>query len=238
MTRRAVTPSPGPLSPAFEATYDQLLRELAEHHPSLPDFVCLHWPMHEPGYTGRLLVVGQALNGWGHECAPADFADPAVRRRQLAGTRESSEKDGPFGWMRPRVWSRPFWKLARVAMDEMGLGLGQIAWSNLAKVAPAAGRNPGGELLRRQHRLGGELLRQEVEMLDPELVVVVSGRGYAEPFIAGAGLAPAWSRRGALQFNGWLGGRRWIVVSHPGTFAQRYEASRRALLEAMQVAGK
>lgn len=138
--------------------------------------------------------------------------------------------------MRPRVWSRPFWKLARVAMDGMGLELDEIGWSNLAKVAPAAGRNPGGELLWRQHRLGGELLRLEVEELDPEIVLVVSGRGYAEPFITGAGLAPAWSRRGALQFDGRLDGRRWIVVSHPGTFAHRYEASRGAVLDALHAA--
>lgn len=222
-----------PLSPAFEAAYDGLLAELAQHADGLPDFVCLHWPMPEPSYTGRLLVIGQALNGWGHEGAPSDFADASERRRQLVATRHSSEKQGAFGWMRPRVWSRPFWKLARLAMDGLSLGLDQIAWANLAQVAPAAGGNPGGELHWRQHRHGGEMLRLEVNELDPEIVLVVSGRGYAEPFISGAGLAPDWSRRGALQFDGTLGGRRWIVVSHPGTFAHRYEASRSALLEAL-----
>jgi hypothetical protein len=222
-----------PLSSAFEAAYDGLLADLAQHAEKLPDLVCLHWPMHEPSYSGRLLVIGQALIGWGHEGAPADFEDAGERRRQLAATRRSSEKEGAFGWMRPRVWSRPFWKLARVAMDHLSLRLDQIAWANLAQVAPAAGGNPGGDLHLRQHRHGGEMLRLEVTELDPEIVLVVSGRGYAEPFIAGAGLAPQWSRRGALQFDGMLDGRRWIVVSHPGTFAHRFEASRFALLEAL-----
>jgi hypothetical protein len=77
------------------------------------------------------------------------------------------------------------------------------------------------------------MLRLEVAELDPEIVLVVSGRGYAEPFLAGAGLAPEWDRRGALQFDGMLDGRRWIVVSHPGTFAHRYDASRSALLAAL-----
>jgi hypothetical protein len=35
------------------------------------------------------------------------------------------------------------------------------AWSNLAKVAPATGGNPGRELVSSQHRLGGEVLRRE-----------------------------------------------------------------------------
>lgn len=225
-----------PLSSAFEAAYDGLLTDLSQHVNGLPDLVCLHWPMHEPSYTGRLLVIGQALNGWGHEGAPSDFADATERRRQLAATRHSSEKQGAFGWMRPRVWSRPFWKLARVAMGELGLRLDQIAWANLAHVAPAAGGNPGGELQWRQHRHGGEMLRLEVNELDPEIVLVVSGRAYAEPFIAGAGHAPGWRRQGALQFDGTLDGRRWIVVSHPGTFAHRYEASRSALLDRLATA--
>jgi hypothetical protein len=160
-----------PLSPAFEAAYDQLLVELAQHADALPNLVCLHWPMHEPSYTGRLLVIGQALNGWGHEGAPGDFADAGERRRQLVATRHSSERDGAFGWMGPRVWSRPFWKLARVAMDELVLRLDQIAWANLAQVAPAAGGNPGGELHWRQHRHGGEMIWLRVHDGTAELLI-------------------------------------------------------------------
>ena len=204
-----------PLSPAFEAAYDRLLQHLGSRWQGMPDRVCVHWPMHEPSYTGRLLVIGQALNGWMHVVAPRDFRDPEVRVRLLSETRETSERDGAFGWMRKVVWSRPFWRLARVVMDRMDLKLNQIAWSNLAPVAPGDGGNPVGELLERQHRLGGELLRRQVQELDPDLVLVVSGRAYAEPFLRGAGLEPAWVRRGAMQADDRLDGRRWIVVNHP-----------------------
>ena len=81
------------------------------------------------------------------------------------------------------------------------------------------------------------MLKQEVAELDPEIVLIVSGRGYAEPFIREAGLAPEWDRRGALQFDGSLDGRRWIIVSHPGTFAHRFEASRTALEGALAANG-
>ena len=59
-----------PLSPGFETTYDELLREISNHAEALPDEGRLHWPMHEPSCTGRMLVVGQAFNGWGQMCAP------------------------------------------------------------------------------------------------------------------------------------------------------------------------
>lgn len=58
-----------PLADTFEATYDRLLVEMSGHVAALPDEVCLDWPMHEPSYTGRLLIAGQSLNGWGHMAA-------------------------------------------------------------------------------------------------------------------------------------------------------------------------
>ena len=224
------------LSRDYEATYDRMLQNLGGRCADLRDSVCLHWPMHQPTFTHRLLVVGQALNGWTVEGPECGLSDAPVRAPLLDYTRRCSEAANAFCWMSPRVWSRPFWKLARVAMDAYGLSREEIAWSNLAKVAPAAGKNPNRELLWRQHELGGRLLRQEVEELDPDLVLIVSDRGYAEPFLSGAGLSPAWQRRGALQFDGMMGGHGWLVVSHPGTFAHRYESSRAALAGALHEA--
>jgi len=101
--------------------------------------------------------------------------------------------------MWPQPWGRPFWRLVRSAMEVLGVQLNEIAWSNLAKAAPAAGKNPWSALLERQHRLGGRLLRQEVNELDPDVVLLLSGRGYAGPFLAGAGFGIAWRPEGALQ---------------------------------------
>jgi hypothetical protein len=136
--------------------------------------------------------------------------------------------------MSPRVWTRPFWKLARVAMDHLDQDLRDIAWSNLAKVAPAAGKNPTRELLWSQHRLGGALLGLEVAELDPAVVLIVSGRSYSQPFLDHAGVDASWERRGALHFSGSIAGRKWIIVNHPGTFAERYETSRAAVEAALR----
>jgi hypothetical protein len=113
-------------------------------------------------------------------------------------------------------------------MDQLGVELREIAWSNLAKVAPSKG-NPWGPLIEGQWKLGGRLLRREVRELDPELVLVISGRGYTGPFLWHGGIEPTWSKDGARQFDGLLDGHRWLIVNHPGTFADRFRASNAAV---------
>ena len=103
----------------------------------------------------------------------------------------------------------------------------------LRQVSPARGKNPRDDLLGVQQDLGGRLLRAEVKELDPQLVLVLSGRGFAEPFMAGARFHPDWRRDGALQFDGDIEGRRWLIVSHPGQFDYRYRATAKAISAAL-----
>ncbi len=229
------TGAPTRLSQGYEELYDKLLRQIGARWDAMPDRVCVHWPMRESTYSGRLLVVGQALNAWMVDGPTTSLNDPSKRAALLAATREVSESASAWDWMRPMPWSRPFWRLARIAMDKLGLELRDIAWSNLAKVAPATGGNPDRHLLGAQHDLGGQLLKREIDELNPALVLVISRRGYLEPFLASAQLAPLWSSDGARQFDGTLDGRRWIVVKHPGTFASSFNASKAAVLEAFGV---
>lgn len=223
-----------PLSVAFEESYDELLALLGQHCDRLPGLLCCHWPTYHPSlYAGDLLVIGQALNGWVVEAAPCKWKLPEPRRATLAEARRFGETRTPFTWMSPTVRSRPFWRLVHLAISRLGLTLDQIAWSNLAKVAPATGRNPARELLWSQHRLGGAVLRREIEELSPRVVLIVSGRGYAEPFLSSAGIHPDWTSASGLHFAGRIAGRDWIIVGHPGTFASRYEASANALTRAL-----
>jgi hypothetical protein len=222
------------LSTKYEALYNRLLEHIGARWLEMPDKVCLHWPMWEPTYSGRLLIVGQALNGWMIDTPSVALGNATKRSSLIGATRAVSESDTAWTWMWPGPWSRPFWRLARAVMAHLGVNVNEIAWSNLAKVAPAGGGNPWGSLLGAQHELGGQLLRQEVRELDPEFVLVVSGRGYLEPFLVGAAMAPVWSRDGARQFDGLLDGRRWLVINHPGTFASRFDASLLAIRRALQ----
>ncbi len=179
------------------------------------------------------MAIGQALNGWMIEESTCQLWRPETRSAALAATRATSESPTAWQWMWGQPWGRPFWRLVRHAMDVRGVTLNQIAWSNLAKVAPGAGKNPWGALLERQVAIGGRLLRREVEEFNPNLVLVVSGRGYAAPFLKAAGYEIRWQPDGALQYDGMVDGRRWLIVNHPGTFARRYEESFRAVHRAL-----
>lgn len=71
------------LSGGYESLYSTLLERLGDRCDELPVEVCLHWPMREPTYSGRLLVVGQALNGWmidGTSCSLRDGSTRSVPR--------------------------------------------------------------------------------------------------------------------------------------------------------------
>ena len=91
----------------------------------------------------------------------------------------------------------------------------RLAWTNLAKLAPWGGGNPGGALLDVQRRLGPELLGLEVAELRPEVVLVLTGRCWFEPFAEHLGLDVEW-KKGLLEGVGDEdGGRRWIIAPHP-----------------------
>jgi hypothetical protein len=224
------------MSQDYQDEYEVLLSRISRLcgvGPEVPADVCAHWPMHTQKYTGRLLVVGQALNGWMAWAAICGLADQTLRADLLARTRSTSESSNAWEWMRPQVFSRPFWRIAQLAMGSMNLELEQIAWSNLAKISPGRG-NPTGALLSEQHVQGGQLLRMELSELDPSTVLILSGRGYLDPFLDGAGIRPGWAGRdGALHFDGQVEGRRWIVVSHPGTFVYRFKATAQAVSRAL-----
>jgi hypothetical protein len=90
----------------------------------------------------------------------------------------------------------------------------RLAWSNLAKLAPAEGGNPGGPLLEVQRELGPGLIDREVHELRPRRVLVLTGRSWFEPFARGTGLEVEW-RDGLVQGVVRERARTWVIAGHP-----------------------
>jgi hypothetical protein len=225
-------PIPVTLSAAYEAAYDRLLAAAATTPGVQPRKLVAFWPMVGHAYRGELLVFGRAVNGWmDHEDVDA-LAEPEARHALVSAARRTAEGSGdcPMGWVTER-WSpgdgeystarSAFWRhirnaLSAVEPDSEGdpHWSSRIAWSNLAKLAPAGGGNPGGPLLDIQRDVGSALVAREVLELAPRRVLVLTGRWWFEPFAARAGLDVEW-RDGLVQGVVRQPGRTWVIAGHP-----------------------
>jgi hypothetical protein len=92
----------------------------------------------------------------------------------------------------------------------------RLAWTNLYKVSPAFGWNPGADLQRAQRGSAIELLRLEVEEFAPRRILALTGAGWIDPFSGGLGLRLD-ARPGLIEGVGELGRCAWVVAKHPMT---------------------
>jgi hypothetical protein len=89
----------------------------------------------------------------------------------------------------------------------------RLAWTNLYKVSPAAGWNPGGDLKRAQRPFAVSLLRLELAELDPRRALALTG-DWILPFVGELGL-DLERRSGLVEMLGHADGRAWVVAKHP-----------------------
>ena len=220
------------LSLDYGRCYEDRLRAAGTTPGVEPPELASFWPMVGHAYAGELMVVGRAVNGWIDQVVVADLATPAVYREAAVAARRASESTGgcPMRWVTD-LWGRPqgeystarspFWRFVRsvlAAVDPASRDdprwSGRIAWSNLAKLAPWDGGNPGGALLDLQRRLGPGLLEAEIEELRPRRVLVLTGRWWVEPYANALELAVDW-RPGLLEGIAERADRRWVIGPHP-----------------------
>jgi hypothetical protein len=201
------------------------------------------WPKIGARYSGDLLVVGRATNGWIDRWFPGDGQSPAEMARIARATGEGTVNGDQLGWVldrwRPRdggysTATSQFWQTTRLVMGSLRPGEqdwpSRIAWTNLAKLAPWAGGNPGTKLRTIQQSHGARLLEMEVEELAPRTVVAFTGRSWFEPFATRLGLPIEWT-------SGYVEGFArtpeciWVVAVHPMTRSPRAVAD--AVLSAL-----
>jgi hypothetical protein len=103
----------------------------------------------------------------------------------------------------------------------------RLVWTNLYKVAPAAGWNPGANLQRAQRALAIELLNIELGEYAPRRVLALTG-SWIGSFEDGLGLSLE-ARTGLVEGVGMRGDAAWVVAKHPmGKPETRYVSEVRA----------
>lgn len=146
-------------------------------------------------YKGDLMVIGRALNGWDNVWCPMEATDSSGIDRVVKRVRESV---GDLSWV-SECWGSstdyntkrsPFWRTTRGVV--VGLNLcdpessdwhAHIIWSNLYKVAPKEGGNPGSKLCALQEPYCKDLISTEIEVYKPKRVLFVTGYDWAKPFL-------------------------------------------------------
>ncbi len=217
----------------YDQAYDRLLTGLSTAQDVQPDLLTLFWPMRGAAYSGALMIVGKAVNGWIDEISVNQLPDSIERERAIAAaSRTGHGYDGacPMRWVTD-AWGRgggeystarsAYWRHARGVLAAVDPGSSddplwssRLVWSNLAKVAPAIGGNPGGPLLEVQRALAPDLLKLEIETFQPRRILISTGRAWFEPFARILGLDVDW-RQGLVEGVANDGRSRWVIAKHP-----------------------
>jgi hypothetical protein len=215
-----------PLSVEYERTFEHMLGTVASavSDPEVP--LVPFWPLCGASFDRELMVMGRSVNGWVEDWTARQLRDPTTRALAAAAMRRDAEPDGRdrMAWVTD-LWGATsgyntkrsaFWRAIRRVVDPH-LAItdwpSRIAWTNLYKVSPAAGWNPGTNLQRAQRSLATELLNMEIKALAPQRVLAFTGE-WIEPFVSGLGLKLT-RRQGLVEGLGTDDQRAWVVAKHP-----------------------
>lgn len=122
----------------------------------------------------------------------------------------------------PKRARSTFWLFSKALVNELVPSdatpwFARYAWGNLYPLGPDRPKgNPTGALKEAQDPLVAELLRAQVDMLDPAEVVLVCGRWYWESAMKPPELEVLPRVEPPLIAAGIVDGRPWVVGYHPG----------------------
>jgi hypothetical protein len=224
------------MPPEYHAAFMALLAASARTATNSDARVVPLWPLVGWQYTGELMVIGRSANGWIDDWPIGDLRD-AMTRVKAARTMRADAEDGDRCRM---LWvtdlagktshdyntnNSAFWRVlreivARLTGVEGPSWPSHLAWTNLYKVSPAAGWNPGADLLRAQRDAAIELLRIEIETVKPRRILAMTGIGWIWPFLVPLGIELE-RQVGLVEGVGKRGNARVVVAQHPMTKPHR-----------------
>lgn len=194
--------------------------------------------MEGASYNREMMVVGRAVNDWGNAIDPRQLADPAISEHYAECVFSSVTSVGcPMSWVIERWQSSSgyntrksaFWRVIRKCVGEFGIAdiNGEewpsfLVWSNLYKIAPAGGGNPGNGLCTAQLDGCLSMFRDEINTFRPKRILLLTGLDWAEPFLSAVSTQYRTFSSGFVEAAGCVDslGRessKIVVASHPQT---------------------
>lgn len=180
-------------------------------------------------YSGELMVVGRAVNGWSGVTERTTLADPTNARQFVADALRGTAGVCPMAWVAEQ-WSTgtkyntaksAFWRVIRRVLLDLEIvsadstdWAAHVVWSNLYKIAPEK-KNPLGALQKEQRAGCIALLREELRTYRPKRVLFLTGE-WANEFLDDLPWTPSPAVPASqVQQVGRLGDARAVVASHP-----------------------
>lgn len=217
-------------SPDYEPTFDRMHEQVARAaaDPDVP--LVPFWPLRGAAYDAELLVIGRSVNGWVEDWTARKLVDPTTRRSAIDLLRTDAEPPDScrMRWVTD-LWGASegynthrsaFWRvLRRILLSDPATAAdpdhwsSRLVWTNLYKVSPAVGWNPGADLQRAQRASAIDLLKLELAEFAPRRVLALTG-GWIDPFAVDLGLSLD-RRPGLVEGVGHVDGRSWVVAKHP-----------------------
>ena len=218
------------LSQTYGTGYERMLAQVALAATDLDVPLVPFWPIRGAAYDGGLLVIGRSVNGWIESWTARQLREPSIRRSAVERMRSDAEPVDRcrMAWVTDLAGPNDgyntnrsaFWRvLRRIVLSGTSTGLddarwsSRLAWTNLYKVSPAAGWNPGADLQRAQRSFAIDLLSREIEEFAPRRVLALTG-GWIGPFWEGLGLNLD-PRSGLVEAVGKRCDCAWVVAKHP-----------------------
>ncbi len=192
-----------------------------------PGPIAVHWPHVGSAYRG-LVVVGQAVYGWGDAFPATQFRMKRGRDEAIQACRTRVDRPEPMDWIEAHpVRNSPFWQAVRhivetLEPDAAAPWFARFAWVNLYPAAPADPKgNPIGALKEAEDPYVGALLRSTVDVLNARRVIALGGP-YWWHAAEGAGLSSLPELPRPLLRGGRSEGRTWVVGWHPTGASRRH----------------
>lgn len=222
------------LTSVYDSQFQLMLERVAIEHSSSGTRLTPFWPARGIKYPSRpgLVVVGRAVNGLEDNVwLPAKMSSSEERTKLVDTLRGASEgrSDCPLAWVtKPTEKYNPnrsaFWRFGRRVHESLCGSQpdwsSHICWTNLYKISPAAGGNPSAALQRTQEPFCIELLTREISTWNPEIVLVLTGADWFQPF--GDAMEIDFDKNAAaakdcsfVQKVGRTENAIWIVGKHP-----------------------
>ena len=183
----------------FKVALKPLYQDLLNHSECVLDkqkycAFCMQWGEFFPEEKNfGLLFVGRSVNGWiNTELGDVDslFGDSENIETNINPIFNLADQ---MEWIeRPceskkeyNTYHSPFWRVIRRVSTKYYLNNWQrhVAWSNLYKVAPSEGGNPDDFICGWQFYNCCRILKKEIELLSPRVVIFLTGKSWSNSFL-------------------------------------------------------